>query len=447
MSVVLDAIRQRHRRFQRVVRWPCWPLLTLPMPVIGYVLSIVAAYLALAGWEVARTSPRARDMVLFATLMACGALCVEATRRLGQPAGVSRDLLSAWWLPVALLLPPAYAMVAPAILGVVVFLRIRRTPAYRRVFSFAALGLAGVAASVLYRWITPAGSWFLRPHEVLAGIACAAVFSILNTGLVAVAIRLAEPQRRLAGQLWDRERMVLDLTEICVGILVTIACALSSLLLVLALPPVMLLQRSLMHAQLTAAARTDSKTGLLNVATWQREASAEIARAQRRGEDAALLLADVDHFKDINDTHGHLIGDDMLRALAGDLRQQVRETDIVGRFGGEEFVVLLPRTSAAEACRIADRLRQSAGALAVPATAAASPGEDGGGGSVRATISIGVAALREHGQDLFELLAAADLALYRAKRTGRDRVCLHEPSLEQGRNLGPSAAKPRLRRQ
>jgi diguanylate cyclase (GGDEF)-like protein len=202
-----------------------------------------------------------------------------------------------------------------------------------------------------------------------------------------------------------------------------------------------------MHAQLTAAARTDSKTGLLNVATWQREADAEIARAQRRGEDAALLLADVDHFKVINDTHGHLVGDDMLRALAGDLRQQVRETDIVGRFGGEEFVVLLPRTSAAEACRIAERLRQSASAVAVPAAAAASPGEDGKRVSVRATISIGVAALREHGQDLFELLAAADLALYRAKRTGRDRVCLHKPSLGQGRNLGPSAAKPRLRSQ
>src|SRR5215469_12529945 len=390
MSVVLDAIKQRHRRFQRVVRWPCWPLLTQPGPVIGYVLSIDAAYLALAGWEVARTSPRARDLVLFATLMACGALCVEATRRLGQPAGVSRDLLSAWWLPVALLLAPAYAMVAPASLGVVMFLRIRRTPAYRRVFSFAALGLAGVAASVLYRSITPAGAWFLRPHQVLAGIACAAVFSILDTGLVAVAARLAEPQGRLADQLWDRERMVLDLTEICVGILVTIACALNSLLLVLALPPVMLLQRSLMHAQLTAAARTDSKTGLLNVETWQREADAEIARARRRGEDAALLLADVDHFKGINDTHGHLVGDDMLRALAGDLRQQVRETDIVGRFGGEEFVVLLPRTSAAEACRIAERLRQSAGAVAVTAGAAASPGQDAKAGSVRATISIGV---------------------------------------------------------
>jgi diguanylate cyclase (GGDEF)-like protein len=125
----------------------------------------------------------------------------------------------------------------------------------------------------------------------------------------------------------------------------------------------------------------------------------------------------VDHFKDINDRHGHLIGDDMLRALATDLRQQVRETDIVGRFGGEEFVVLLPHTAADEACGIAERLRRGAGAVAVLA------GEE----SVQVTISIGVAVLYQHGQDLFELLAAADLALYLAKHSGRDRVCLHDP--------------------
>src|SRR5215469_17388451 len=167
MSVVLDAIKQRRRRFQRVVRWPCWPLLTQPGPVIGYVLSIDAAYLALAGWEVARTSPRARDMVLFATLMACGALCVEATRRLGQPAGVSRDLLSAWWLPVALLLPPGYAIAAPAILGGVLYLRIPRTPVYRRVFSSAALGLAGAVTSMLYQSLPTDRGGVLRPHQVV----------------------------------------------------------------------------------------------------------------------------------------------------------------------------------------------------------------------------------------------------------------------------------------
>jgi len=400
------------------MRWPwCWPLLAMPIPDIAYVLSVVATDVALAGWEMARMRPRAADLVLFALLMTCGAMCIEVTRRLGQPSGISRDLLSAWWLPVALLLPPGYAMVAPAILGLILAVRIQRTPLYRRVFSSAVLGLAGAAASALFHLLTPDRAGYLRPREVAAAIGCALVFAVLNTCLVAVAARLAEPDGRLADQLWDRERTVLDLTEICVGILVTIACGLSPLLLLVALPPALLLQRSLMHAQLTAAARTDAKTGLLNAATWQREADAEIARALRRGEPVALLLADVDHFKEINDKHGHLIGDDMLRALASELRQQVRESDIVGRFGGEEFVILLPHTKAAEACGIAERLRRAAGTLAVLA----------GDGSVGATISIGVAALYQHGRELFELLAAADLALYRAKHTGRDRVCLYNP--------------------
>ena len=162
MSAVEDAIMQRQRGFRRLVRWPwCWALLALPLPAVGYVLSVVVVDVVLAGWELARTQPRAWDLALFATLMACGTLCVEVTRRLGQPSGISRDLLSAWWLPVALLLPPAYAMVAPAILGVILYVRIRRTPLYRRVFSCAALGLAGASASLLHRWLTRGHPGFL----------------------------------------------------------------------------------------------------------------------------------------------------------------------------------------------------------------------------------------------------------------------------------------------
>jgi diguanylate cyclase (GGDEF)-like protein len=201
----------------------------------------------------------------------------------------------------------------------------------------------------------------------------------------------------------------------CVGILVAITCALSFLLLLVALPPVILLQRSLMHQQLAAAARTDPKTGLLNATAWQREADAEVARALRSGTPLALLLVDVDHFKRVNDRHGHLIGDQVLRSLAAELRQQVRESDVVGRFGGEEFTILLPRTGAAEACGIAERLRSSTNLLSVGASEP----------RVTVTVSIGVAALGQHGRDLFELLAAADLALYRAKDAGRNTVCLY----------------------
>ena len=131
-----------------------------------------------------------------------------------------------------------------------------------------------------------------------------------------------------------------------------------------------------------------------------------------------MLLADVDHFKVVNDTHGHLTGDAVLRTLATEMRQQVRESDLVGRFGGEEFAVLLSGTTAEEACRVAERIRRGVGVVRVLTKDTI----------VGVTISIGVAMLGSHGDDLGELLNAADLALYRAKRTGRDRVCLSDPT-------------------
>jgi diguanylate cyclase (GGDEF)-like protein len=469
MSVVQDAqgqrevggVLQRSRRFA---------LLDEPPPLIGYVLAVVACYLALTGLGVMRTPFLSGDITLFAALMACGAICVEATRRLGQPSGVWRDLLSAWWLPVALLLPPSYALAAPAVLGLLSYVRVRQGVVYRRVFSIAALGLAGACASALFRllapivwpgapgrvtaahvtvghvtvghvtaglaaagasagatghgpvaaWLTYPGpnAWLMRPQLAAVAVASAIVFGVLNTGLVAIAAWLENQDARLTDMLWDRERMLLDLTETCVGILVTIACALSALLLAVALPPVVLLQRSLLHAQLKAQARTDPKTGVLNAGAWQAEAALAIARAQRRDEQLAVLLADVDHFKRVNDSHGHLTGDAVLKTLAAEIRQQVRESDLVGRFGGEEFVILLTGTTTEEACAVAERVRR--GAAMVKVLTADS--------LVGVTVSIGVAALGRHGSDLFELLAASDLALYRAKDTGRDRVCLYDPA-------------------
>lgn len=430
MSAVQDAIRQRQHGVRRLIGWLwCWPLLTLPMPLISYVLSILAADVAVIGWELPRTEVRPQDLMLFGALMACGAICVEATRRLGQPSGMSRDLLSAWWLPVALLLSPVYATAAPTILSVLMHLRVRRTPVYRRAFSSAALGLSGAAASLTFRAAIPearepvlnqpsANEWITHPGAIALAVGCAVLFSVLNTAIVAVAARLSEPDIGVKELLLNRENLLLDVTDTCVGVLVTFAVALSPVLLLIALPPVVLLQRSLMHAQLQAAARTDAKTGLLNATAWQREADSEISRAGRKDEPVSVLLIDVDHFKRVNDEHGHLAGDDVLKGLAAELRQQVRDTDIVGRFGGEEFVVLLPRADETEAYRIAERLRRSAGVVTVLA----------GEARVGVTVSIGVAASGKHGDhDLFELLAAADLALYRAKADGRNRVRVYEP--------------------
>src|ERR1700722_3835984 len=172
MSAVQEVIGQRQRGLRRLIKWsprrgawkdrppgstPRWPLLTMRTSLIVYVVGILASDLGLIGWELTHTQLRAGHLAMFAALLAAAAICIEAMRRLGQPSGVSRDLLSAWWLPIALLLPPVYVLLAPFGIGPVLYLRARRIPVYRRVFSWVALGLAGGDASGKVHLVGPDG--------------------------------------------------------------------------------------------------------------------------------------------------------------------------------------------------------------------------------------------------------------------------------------------------
>ena len=158
------------------------------------------------------------------------------------------------------------------------------------------------------------------------------------------------------------------------------------------------------------AAVTDELTGLLNRRGVLLAAQDLIARQARRGEPVSALMFDLDHFKSINDQFGHAIGDQALHLFAVTASASTRATDIVGRFGGEEFVALLPGTIA-DAKLVAERIRK----------AFESAGVTVAGCDLNATVSIGAAA-GQPGTDIVALLAAADAALYRAKANGRNRV-------------------------
>lgn len=174
-------------------------------------------------------------------------------------------------------------------------------------------------------------------------------------------------------------------------------------------------------AELERASLTDPLTGLGNRRQFDLRLREEFRRAERYRDSLALLLVDLDHFKAINDRHGHLCGDDLLRSVSGALGASVRSIDIVCRYGGEEFAVLLPRTSLEGAAAVARRT-----ALAI----AEARLETEDGSLLRVTASVGVATFP--GEDVHEptdLVRAADSALYRAKRAGRNRVCSY-PSAE-----------------
>ena len=198
--------------------------------------------------------------------------------------------------------------------------------------------------------------------------------------------------------------------------LITIVVAVSPLLSVFAVPTVLLVRRFMIHGQLLAKSRIDTKTGLLNASTWEQEAEAEIARAVRTGSPLAVALVDIDHFKLVNDTYGHLVGDKALRAVTDALRSQLRVYDLAGRFGGEEFVILLPNAREVDALAMAERLRAHIATMTIPVN-----DNDESGPCVRLTISVGVAALDGVSRELTDMLAAADSALYYAKETGRNK--------------------------
>jgi len=172
------------------------------------------------------------------------------------------------------------------------------------------------------------------------------------------------------------------------------------------------LVRTRLYEEAERLATTDGLTGLLNRRTLATQLVARVREAQRYRRPLSLLLIDVDHFKKVNDTHGHPAGDAVLRGVAAVARAQARETDLVARYGGEELAVVLPETDAAGARAIAERLR-----AAVESTAHASDQ-----GALRVTVSVGVATWPGGGQNPDELLTTADRALYRAKQTGRNRV-------------------------
>jgi diguanylate cyclase (GGDEF)-like protein len=419
------------RQFVAAATWPVW---TLPRWLSAFIVVVVTADVALLAAALSTVSIRAHDLELFFALLACSAATVELTRRASENTGLVKDVHAVWELPVAILLPLAFVPIVPAIRTALTQWRIRRAPWYRRVFTAAAIGLSYFAAWLTFRLIadwTPLSASQPAAHALawmLAVAACAAVQWTVNQALVLTAVKGSDPTARLRDVQFSREPMYNDVTELCVAVLVTFCVANNMIALAFAFPFVSLLQRSLRHAQLVKDSRADSKTGLLNAATWEREATTEIARAVRTRSALALALLDIDRFKSINDTHGHLVGDEVIKEIARTLTGLLRDYDLAGRFGGEEFALLLPQTRAVDAFRIAERVRASIAALSVVVP---------GGDPVQVTVSIGVAALDAGSRrEYTELMAAADAALYRAKADGRDQVQMISTSRGLSANSG-----------
>jgi diguanylate cyclase (GGDEF)-like protein len=398
----------------------CWSLWSLPHAAVGVIVSVdlVAAGLTGLAWLPGRL-PSAGEWGRWLLLVALAIGYTEATERLELLyRHLSADnshvaMIGVWALPAALVLPPALAV----LLNVAVTARLMawtvRTAAnhtHRELFSGATGVLATLAGSTISAATGLRAAFWSFSWPVwapLALLAAMVAYTVVNAGLVLAGIYSATRPTGLRTLLLSREDLTLEYASLLLGVLVAVTVTRTPWLTPFVTAILVLLQRSALVAKLRDAASQDGKTGLLNAVTWEQRATAELHRAERENAPAAVLLIDLDHFKRINDTHGHLAGDAALRAVAAALTTELRGHDVIGRYGGEEFAVLIPGAGTRAASAVAERVRSRI----------ARAGHD-----LDLTASIGIAHYPGHGNTVARLLGAADTALYAAKDAGRNRV-------------------------
>jgi diguanylate cyclase (GGDEF)-like protein len=410
-------------------RWPVW---RLPGRLLCAVLLVEAAAAALlVSGLLSRPVPAATELWVAGVICVLGLAYSEVAvgvererRRLGGASHV--DLSSVWTFAAALLLPGALAAVVATVIMVHLWARAWRewVPLHRQLFSVATVVLACVAAGALLESLTPAAGPAQEPLWLV--LLAVVLFMAVNSGLIAAVVALGTPRAGRAVLFGPPDENLLELGMLCMGALTAIVLALNPVLLLLTLLPLYVVLRAALIRPLETAASTDGKTGLLNAATWVAEAERILTSTDDADRAGGVLMLDLDHFKAVNDTHGHAVGDHVLTAVADALRRLVRAHDLVGRMGGEEFVVLPRRTAcgarsmdleSVELEVVAERIRIHVADLRLEVPTLRGPLVIAG-----LTVSVGGAVAAPDGSDLAALLRSADSALYAAKRAGRNTV-------------------------
>jgi len=425
MSAELDPEQQSVGGFRGwLTSWKLWavPRRALLLIVVVEFATVLALLLAAAQFSF-HWSAASRWLLIAALslLHAEAGARIERMRRY-LVTSVHVTMTSVWAFTAVIALPGFYAGTLVALLFAFLSWQRRRQRSmipHRELYSAAVAVLAALAASGTHHWLLqrlpadlPGGA-----AAALAVVAALIAYFGLDSILVLSTIYLAVGPVPVRELLPDREELALELGTLVLGMLTAQTLIVTPWLVPLVLLLLVLLQRSSLVAQLEVAAATDTKTGLLNASAWQELAQRELVRSQHTDSPCALMLLDLDHFKRVNDTLGHLTGDAVLRAIGDALKRELRGYDAVARFGGEEFVVLLNDLTLSEAVVVAERTLARIRSLEIYDSANQLS-------QVKLTASAGLAAHPQHGQHLTDLLEAADVALYAAKRAGRDRVAV-----------------------
>ncbi|WP_051174376.1 GGDEF domain-containing protein [Amycolatopsis orientalis] len=395
-----------------------WSLWELPRRgLIGYLLLVDAAALAATTYLFALRPPATSSLLPFSALLAGMILSSEFSRPVERSRADTRlgaGLDAAWIFAGALLLPPALAAVLVVVSAGYRWLRIRRGIPHRQVFAACATMLSAVAAALVP--ILVGAAPFAEAERDFQGFALA-----FATGLVFLSVdaALAAPAAEFGA---EPSGFAFDAAMVAFGLLLAWSAVDWPFVTVVLAGALVVLHRAGTMRALRGHAGTDAGTGLLTASSWLDGARTQFELLRGGGTDLSLLMLDLDRFARLNDEHGRHVGDDVLRAVADTLRAEVRAADLVGRFGGEEFVVLLPGTSRFDAHAIAERIRLRIASTSV-SLGGRSPGDPLFAG---VTVSIGVSSHPAGGETLDRLVGAADQALRAAKSAGRNRTVVFE---------------------
>ncbi|MFD9702742.1 GGDEF domain-containing protein [Lentzea sp. NPDC059081] len=394
-----------------------WPVWTLRRPALCYWLVVDVAALATVTWTIVSSeTPSPSEVGKFAAIAGtAGAVIIGSSiysHRLGEternPWAAHLSYLTAG----VLALPPnllVLLLFGPALHCLLA----QRPETHRWTFTLSATALSVFATRYLLGWTDPRASLLLM-------VAGAAVLLALRAALIAFGLKLRNPSATFEENVGEPIDVILGIVAVSIGGLMGCVAQTNAVHALIAGPSLALLERAAQLPQWRRSAQRDAKTGLANAVHWDSRARYELTKGAGRIRPMAVMLLDLDHFKRVNDEVGHLAGDAALAAISLLLRSTVRRNDLVGRFGGEEFVVLLPDATPEEAESVAERVRNAVEKLTVPTMSTdRKPHELCG-----LTVSIGVATTTRFGYELSDLLVAADAALLAAKAYGRNLVSM-----------------------
>ena len=380
---------------------------------LAYLVAVAVLSAAVAGPFLPRLVHQADGWITFLILGAAAGVAQLFLVRTGKNTSYHTTIV--FLIPAALLLPPEQVALIPIIQHLPDWLK-NRAAWYIQSFNICNYTISILAASGGAHLVMESGILDGYPNLrfALAGVTACVLLVGINHLLLAPMLALARGHSIHESGLFSVQSLSTDLVLASLGVAIATLWELNPWLVPFAIAPLVLIHRSLSVPKLEAEARVDPKTGLFNARHFGHALNEELTRAARFDRPLAVIMADLDLLREINNTYGHLAGDAVLNGIADVFRAMLRHYDVPARFGGEEFSILLPETSAEEALEIAERIRRAVAQRHFDVETSSEP--------IRATVSIGVAAFPRDGADPNELIHQADLAVYRAKLQGRNRV-------------------------